>query len=736
MPGSFDRHWSDGDDDYDERDGCEVDSDSTSSGNRPTPVDEDKYMSEFRGDHWPFAHSDSDEQPSFEERDSLANVLNNLLSRGQSELPFAGRKDKLLATTTLEVDGIGPVTLPMGEVQAAELLALYPSSQCKHVGEIAKKHVKLDETEWFYKIEPLMKPIARHLGLKRMVDDEEELLYWELQKLVLYGEGQSPMDTIESTEKEGEAEAIVVVQLPSISRGGVVIVRGDDSEQRYELDGTSSKSNTKSNFVVLPSRASFALEGTPNQLHAALIFSIHLEPEQRYLSRALVEEPLCAAVSRALKRKHLHYPSVLLLKSKYTGEDLDSDGLSALTGVDRSRLKVLEGLNAVLPATHKLQFIPIEMVHEVTYNCLGDIDDWEEDDRKDFFVWYSIGARTQPSRRFDCEESDVGLEYMNPDDESFQEMWMVPPESTITMPSDEPYRPFPTKRTRRSRFAIIIMPNAKAVQHIGNLSGKEVAAAYVRHQSPADPAKLRTLLKKSNKYDTSKEWFRTVCDCLVKVDDMALVELFFKRFRYNEYVDVDLAKPIASLTRKFGWKSIEPLYLTCFRDTTTIELFLNLTVHVADALDGHKAQKKVLKTFCSEALYWAPHRLGQYPEIGKLWGCVVRTESKSVFGSLVKLFHRLGPDYWGSVIDHLAKYADKVGFSAKESDAFYVLVNALLDCLEQVVAKSGQRGVWEIPDAQFPDDPTVEAFLRGPEQYMTLPSCKDPKKRLNPIDGL
>ncbi|RLN56026.1 hypothetical protein BBJ29_006472 [Phytophthora kernoviae] len=60
-------------------------------------------------------------------------------------------------------------------------------------------------------MEPLMKATARRLGLKRIADDEEELLYWELQKLVLYDESHSPMEKIASTEEGGEAEAIVVV---------------------------------------------------------------------------------------------------------------------------------------------------------------------------------------------------------------------------------------------------------------------------------------------------------------------------------------------------------------------------------------------------------------------------------------------------------------------------------------------------------------------------------------------
>lgn len=449
--------------------------------------------------------------------------------------------------------------------------------------------------------------------------------------------------------------------------------------------------------------------------------------------------------------RRLYGPVALLLKNQYADGDLAS--LTNLTGMDLERVQVLKTLSRMMPVDRSLKLMPLKLVREITYDQMAYPDEWEEEKREDFITWCSIGPNGVSSK---VSEDIVSVfSYLNPDLQTYKKMWAVRPTTDIQMPTEEenrrydkrfaqmkasiknnsprsdiyddldfPQPPMPTKRVRYTKNAVVIIPSAKDVESIVKLSGNEVAAAFVRYEAFGNADKLRLLLETAETfYDDSLEWWQLACDCLVNTNDMKLVTLFFEKFRCGEFVSAALASPLSVLVSCFGWKSIKPLYLTRVRSKVTIESFLDLTVHLVDNLSSPKLKKRVLKTLFDEAMYWGDHRLGQYHDIALLWKCALDCGSQSTFDRLVALIQSLGSGW--DIIEQLAEYADKEGFSTRESEAFFEFVDRRVEAFQLTLSKRDEPAAWEIPDAQFPDDPTVETFLRGPEESLVLPAWGD-----------
>ena len=139
----------------------------------------------------------------------------------------------------LEVEGVGPVALPLLPVQAEQLVAVAErapygrgeetlvDTDVRRTWQIAADRVRLGGKHWPQTLETILARVAEGLGVA-------EPITAELYKLLVYDQG-SFFVSHRDTEKVPGMFATLVLVLPSMSTGGELVVRHKEREVRLDL---------------------------------------------------------------------------------------------------------------------------------------------------------------------------------------------------------------------------------------------------------------------------------------------------------------------------------------------------------------------------------------------------------------------------------------------------------------------------------------------------------------------
>jgi hypothetical protein len=139
----------------------------------------------------------------------------------------------------LEVEGIGPVGLPLPAVQAEQLIAVAERAPYGRGGEtvidtavrrswqIGADRVRITGRHWPATLRTIVTRVTEGLGVTDPIEAE-------LYKMLIYDAG-SFFVPHRDTEKTPGMFATLVLILPSVSEGGALIVRHKDREARLEL---------------------------------------------------------------------------------------------------------------------------------------------------------------------------------------------------------------------------------------------------------------------------------------------------------------------------------------------------------------------------------------------------------------------------------------------------------------------------------------------------------------------
>src|SRR4051812_45243763 len=151
---------------------------------------------------------------------------------------FAAGTAELLAPL-LEVEGVGPVALPLLPIQARELIAVAEPApygrgeetvinpavrRCRQIGP---DRVRIRGRHWAQTLETILARVAEGLGVDAPITAE-------FYKLLLYDEGSFFIGH-RDTEKTPGMFATLVVALPSSFMGGELVVRHKGREVRLDL---------------------------------------------------------------------------------------------------------------------------------------------------------------------------------------------------------------------------------------------------------------------------------------------------------------------------------------------------------------------------------------------------------------------------------------------------------------------------------------------------------------------
>jgi predicted 2-oxoglutarate/Fe(II)-dependent dioxygenase YbiX len=151
---------------------------------------------------------------------------------------FAAGTAELLAPL-LEVDGIGPIALPLLPIQATELIAVaepapYGRGQetvidpaVRRCRQIGPDRVRVRGRHWARTLETILARVADGLGVDTPITAE-------FYKLLLYDEGSFFIGH-RDTEKTSGMFATLVIALPSSFAGGELVVRHRGREVRLDL---------------------------------------------------------------------------------------------------------------------------------------------------------------------------------------------------------------------------------------------------------------------------------------------------------------------------------------------------------------------------------------------------------------------------------------------------------------------------------------------------------------------
>lgn len=142
-------------------------------------------------------------------------------------------------TPRLEVDGIGPVALPLLPAQAEQLVAVAErapfgrgqqtlvDTEVRCTWQIDAAKVQIHGQGWAKSLAAIVERVAEGLGVS-------EPITAELYKLLVYDEGGFFVSHRDTEKAPGMFAALVIV-LPSIYTGGELVVRHQDREHRLDL---------------------------------------------------------------------------------------------------------------------------------------------------------------------------------------------------------------------------------------------------------------------------------------------------------------------------------------------------------------------------------------------------------------------------------------------------------------------------------------------------------------------
>ncbi|MGH9282529.1 MAG: 2OG-Fe(II) oxygenase, partial [Acidimicrobiales bacterium] len=307
----------------------------------------------------------------------LAALLGDVASPGS----FSTRRTAPVGDLSIEVRGLGPLSLPVSDAQARELCRIGRPARYGHgertlldprvrdTWEIPLSRVRLDKRRWGRTLRPVLEGLRRDLGLPEGCE-----LAAEFHSMLVYAPGQFFVPHQDS-EKDDTMVGSLVVTLPSSFTGGALVVEHGGERVTYR------SSRTSLSFVAFFADCRHQVQPTRRGHRVVLTYNLLLRGDT---GPAATAEPAAAAAARCLHDHFTTPPSprwagdaagasppgrlAYLLDHEYTERGLS---WSRLKGSDATRAAVLlaagerAGCEVVLALAE---------VHE-TWSCFE--DEWD-----------------------------------------------------------------------------------------------------------------------------------------------------------------------------------------------------------------------------------------------------------------------------------------------------------------------------------------------------------------------
>ncbi|MDH5291964.1 MAG: 2OG-Fe(II) oxygenase, partial [Acidimicrobiia bacterium] len=313
-------------------------------------------------------------------RHRLATLLGELTADGSFSASCRAPVDDL----AIEVDGVGPLKLPVTASQAIDLRRIARPARygrgedtvldrrVRDTWEVARSRVRIDKRRWNRTLLPVLDTLRRDLGLPDSCQ-----LRAELHSLLVY-EAHQFFAPHQDAEKADDMVGTLVVILPSNATGGELIVRHQGTESTYR------SSRSLLTFVALYADTVHEVKPLDSGYRVVLTYNLRLAGDNTVTMTAAVPASTVKQVADLVER-HFAGPAdvspwrlhadpgappdrlIYLLDHEYTERGMS---WSRLKGDDALRGGVLRAVADELD----LEVVPaLADVHEV-WDCIE--HDW------------------------------------------------------------------------------------------------------------------------------------------------------------------------------------------------------------------------------------------------------------------------------------------------------------------------------------------------------------------------
>ncbi|GMF15194.1 unnamed protein product [Phytophthora lilii] len=111
--------------------------------------------------------------------------------------------------------------------------------------------------------------------------------------------------------------------------------------------------------------------------------------------------------------------------------------------------------------------------------------------------------------------------------------------------------------------------------------------------------------------------------------------------------------------------------------------------------------------------------LARYDLAAPLWKCAMESRDKDVFSGVKGLFKQIDASLLGGSAQFAAKYFT-IASSEEHRLALASIIRTRLQWLSAEISRRTRSSTWEMPDACFPADADIKAFLHGPKPTFVI----------------
>jgi 2OG-Fe(II) oxygenase superfamily len=244
----------------------------------------------------------------------------------------------------LEVEGLGPVGLPLTVKQAKDLIKLCDQApygkgeqtlvdtKVRRVWKLDPGHFSLTNPAWNRLVDTMVGKVQSELGL------EKQKLESHLYDMLLYEPGSFFLPHRDG-EKLDRMVATLVVVLPSDYEGGELIVRHDGQERTIDFQ-SGENSAFQIHFAAFYADCEHEVRPIRKGYRLALVYNLTLAKSKKAITAPRVSEHIdrIAALIREWAKEESAGKLAITLDHQYTAGGLTADSLK---GADRAKAQVL-----------------------------------------------------------------------------------------------------------------------------------------------------------------------------------------------------------------------------------------------------------------------------------------------------------------------------------------------------------------------------------------------------------
>lgn len=516
----------------------------------------------------------------------------------------------------LEVEGVGPIGLPLTVAQAKELKrhgeqAPYGKGEqtlvdtnVRRVWHLTPEHFQLTNPAWDTFIEQTLQQVQAELGL------EKQKLEAHLYDLLLY-EKDSFFLPHRDSEKLDRMVATLVVVLPSRYEGGELIVRHEGKEETIDFTGDGNDP-FRIRFAAFYADCEHEVRPLREGYRLCLVYNLTLKKGKKGIAAPRSSEHV-EKVTHLLgewAKEDTARRLAVTLEHQYTQDGLTWD---ALKGVDRVKAQVLHEAAERAGCQACLALLTF---HE----CLEAYDDdyygrrrrWRRDeDEEDGAGGYQAGE-VLDSDLTAAHWSDPAGTRLPLGEIPIDENELVDPETLEDVDPEEEYEGYTgnagnTLDRWYRHAAIFVWPKQRRFDVLcdaGSASAIELLNPMVQRLRQArkpDAAGLRadciafatSIMERwrsfSHAYGGGEKKACSLLPLLAAIDEPALIRSYLTGVLVKD-VSVEPGPPLVRVCEKHGWATFRPELEALFQQT--IQSSLTRNIHLLEHLCLAKPRKK------------------------------------------------------------------------------------------------------------------------------------------------